>query len=156
MFSRVQNLITNDYVNKFVKSPIQRLGAKSGVEVIESTRFYRPPSSRVIEIPLNALDDASRAAGGYYHEFAHVGQEFGKVNTLRGGQLATLPTRRFQAWSARAGGSVLEFIPGYLLNPVEVNAFASGLASGVNWLGFAESRFFAYLLNQGANYDDTQ
>lgn len=135
---------------------LQRLGAQSGVEVIESTRFYRPPGTHIIEIPSKALNNASRAAGGYYHELAHVGQEFGKVSTLRGGRLATLPTQGFQAWSARAGGSALEFVPGYLLNPVEVNAFVSGLASGANWLGFAESRFFAYLLNQGANYDNNQ
>jgi hypothetical protein len=90
------------------------------------------------------------------HELAHVEQEFGRVSTLRGGRLATLPIQGFQAWSAWAGGSALEFVPGYLLNPVEVNAFVSGLASGANWLGFAESRFFAYLLNQGANYDNNQ
>jgi RHS repeat-associated protein len=94
---------------------LQRLGAQSGVEVIESTRFYRPPGTHIIEIPSKALNNASRAAGGYYHELAHVGQEFGKVSTLRGGRFATLSTQGFQAWSARAGGSALEIIPGYLL-----------------------------------------
>jgi hypothetical protein len=104
---------------------LQNIAARSGVEVIESSRFYRPLGQRAIEIPANALDDTWRLSGGFYHELAHVGQEFGRVSTLKGGNLATRVPKGLQMLSTKLERAGILIYP---LNPIEAHAFTSGVA----------------------------
>ena len=133
---------------------LRQLGAKSGIEVIESSRFCRPLGEKVIEVPASALEGSSwRLAGGYYHEAAHVGQEFGRASTLWGGKFATVFPKLGQRISAWTG-----FVPGtptYLLNPVEAHAFSSGLSYTLsptsNMVGLGLSRTEAYCVTDMVN-----
>jgi len=88
-----------------------------------------------------ALGNPWRLAGGFYHEMAHVGQEFGTPRLLR-----WIP-RGLQRVSVWATGGMdasawRQFVgmatPLYAMNPVEVHAAISGLAyisqNGSLWL----------------------
>ena len=127
---------------------LRQLGAKSGIEVIESSRFYRPLGEKVIEVPASALEGSSwRLAGGYYHEAAHVGQEFGRISVLKGGNLATRLPKGLQLLSTKLERGIGIFV--YPLNPVEAQAFASGSAYFSQNVGYTlYNKLFLYGVNR--------
>lgn len=87
--------------------------------------FYRPLGSHFIWLHGGALDDAWRLAGGFFHELAHVGQEFGTPRILR-----WIPQglQRLSQWLAKPGEKNIFRKILYSMNPIEGHAFASGLA----------------------------
>jgi len=98
--------------------------AGPGITVNQSSRFFRPLGESAIELSKGAFDDAGRLAGGFYHELAHVGQEFGTPKILR---LVPRGLQRLSAWTTKTFGAFGTLLPTYVWNPVEVHAATSGL-----------------------------
>jgi hypothetical protein len=131
---------------------IQSIAAKSGVELGRSNRFYRELGEEFIEYPVEALDDAWRLSGGFYHEMAHVGQEFGRLSKLRGGKLVTLLPKGLQLISTKLERGIGVLV--YPFNPVEVQAFASGVAYYSQNVGYlVYDRLVLYVINRLASPD---
>ncbi|MBN2007316.1 MAG: hypothetical protein JXA21_28470, partial [Anaerolineae bacterium] len=106
--------------------------AGPGITVNQGSRFFRPLGESVIELSTGAFDDAGRLAGGFYHELAHVGQEFGTPKILR---WAPQGLQQLSAWTTKTFGALGTLLPTYVWNPVEVHAATSGLLW--NWGNFA-------------------
>ena len=110
-------------------SYIRGIAGASGVTVEVGEAFFRPLGQRVVVIAEGALGNPWRLAGGFYHELAHVGQEFGTPVVLR-----WIPRglQGLSAWTTQTFGTVGGFLPTYLLNPIEVQAAMSGFSAPVN------------------------
>lgn len=106
--------------------------AGSGVSVQLGDDFFRPLGKKIVQLNRGALDDAGRLAGGFYHELAHVGQEFGTPKLLR---WAPQTLQRLSAWTTKSFGAAGTLLPTYVWNPVEVHAATSGLF--MNWANVA-------------------
>jgi RHS repeat-associated protein len=106
--------------------------AGPGVTVRPGSEFFRVPGKRFIWLKGDALDDAGRLAGGFFHELAHVRQEFGTPKLLR---WAPRGLQRLSAWTTRTLGGFGTLLPTYVWNPVEVHAATSGLF--MNWANLA-------------------
>lgn len=97
------------------------------VELELGDQFYRHVSAtgvHTVEIPTAALSEhgllsAMKLAGGFSHEMAHVRQGYGFLHQ------ASIASERWMSSGNVKGISV--GILSYILNPAEVNAFASGL-----------------------------
>jgi len=123
---------------------LEKLGSELGVDVLENEARgaipYRPLGQMRIVIPTAALDDAGRLAGTFYHELAHVTQEF----TMNEFKFKGLQFLQGQSTELARGLQVLstkleKTVVVYPFNPVEVEAFASGLTdlrNNVAWLAY--------------------
>jgi hypothetical protein len=120
---------------------LERLAAEFGVDLVKSNRFYRPLGTRVIEYKAAALANPFKLAGGFFHELAHIQQEFGALGRV------VVPLQRFSAWASENIWKSLGITyPLYLLNPVEVNSFMSGLAYLENPASIVLGRTIDYCL----------
>jgi hypothetical protein len=125
---------------------LQRWAAASSKTLVELTDGipYRPLGEQVIQLSRNKLaGSAGNLSGAYAHELAHVAQEFGPL-----GHVAK-PFLKASAWSVSLKvenpvtmlGKFTGFSTyGYVLNPVEVHAFSSGLTNSANIVFLGASR----------------
>ena len=110
---------------------LRGIAEASGVTVEMGEAFFRPLGQRVIVVPEGAVGNPWRLAGGFYHEMAHVTQEFGTPVVLRwiprGMQRMSewvIGGMNAPAWKQFIGMAT----PLYAMNPVEMHAATSGLA----------------------------
>ncbi len=124
---------------------LQSIASREAQALLETTTGipYRPLGQRVIQLQEQSLSgNAWRLSGNFYHELAHVTQEFGALGGIN---------KVLQQASVITGN-----IPGsllYIINPVEVHAFASGLSAPLNIAGVGIGRLEAHCLSTGSSSD---
>lgn len=108
--------------------------------------FFRPPGEYKIILNRAALGKPWSLAGDFFHEMAHFQQETGMF-----GKIAK-PFLRASAAAAKPGEKNLARLFLYLINPVEGQAFASGLTSPVNALLLLGHQFYTRTILNGLDY----
>jgi hypothetical protein len=98
---------------------------------------FRVLHEKKILMPVQYLakNNPLRVLGALAHEITHAEQEFGALGRV------LAPLQEISVASIKGWKSIVLFLPGYLWNPVEVQAASAGLSSGFNLLFLAESRF---------------